>query len=119
MSSKYWFASAFGGGFAINNGNEEIAITPSQHVALKITEALNAMDSASHAQTQKFEVMNRVKEWRVRRDLTQAQLGDLIGVSQGTIARYETSKLALDLEILERLSNALQVEPQLLISHGE
>lgn len=117
MNSKYWFVENIVGIYSICAGNEEIASTPSREVAIKVTEALNAHDDD---EPKVFVIQNRVKEWRLRRDLTQAQLADLIGVHQGTIAKYETARVGLDLEALEKLANALQVKPSLLISnHGE
>jgi DNA-binding XRE family transcriptional regulator len=118
---KYWVAPAGDGTFLVGTGDDDaFAKVWSEEVATKIADALNALEKDDGAAPQKFAVVNRVREWRLRRNLTQAQLADLIDVSQGTITRYETAKIGLDLEMLERLANALQVAPALLIdNHGE
>jgi DNA-binding XRE family transcriptional regulator len=103
------------GVYAIACGNQQIASAFSRDTAEKITAALNAMEEGPRT----FSLTNRLKEWRLRCGLTQAQLADLVGVNQATIGRYEAARLGLDLEILEKISNALQVDPSLLISnHG-
>jgi transcriptional regulator with XRE-family HTH domain len=61
--------------------------------------------------------MNRIAEWRNRRDLTQAQLAELVSkrtgahTAQSTIQRLETGKTDLTLEWIMLLANILEVSP--------
>jgi transcriptional regulator with XRE-family HTH domain len=61
--------------------------------------------------------MNRIAEWRKRRDLTQAQLAELVSertgaqTAQSTIQRLETGRTELTVEWLMLLANILEVSP--------
>lgn len=59
----------------------------------------------------------RLKELRDARNLTQAALARLSGVPQPTISRIEGGTDAIDLGVLERLANALEVDAAFLIRH--
>lgn len=59
----------------------------------------------------------RLKELREARNLTQAGLSELSGVPQPTISRIESGTGAIDLGVLERLANALDVDAAFLIRH--
>lgn len=51
--------------------------------------------------------MEKLKEMRVKKGLTQRQLGDLIGVSYRTIYQYEAGRREPSLKVLRALANAL------------
>lgn len=54
----------------------------------------------------------RLKELRESRNLTQVELSDLSGVRRAAISELEAGKRQrVDLDILERLAEALDVEP--------
>ncbi len=56
-----------------------------------------------------------IKTLRERRSLTQAQLAELLNVSDKTISKWETARGLPDITLLEPLSAALQVSlPELL-----
>lgn len=63
----------------------------------------------------------RLRALREERGLSQQALGEIAGVRQGTISQIENDqKQRLDFGILERLSDALGVEPgELLERHGK
>ena len=50
-----------------------------------------------------------VKQLRERRHLTQAELGDRIGVSSKTISKWETAKGLPDISLLQPLAQALGI----------
>lgn len=52
---------------------------------------------------------NRIREIRKARGLTQAQLGEMVGLSPDRIQKYEWGKRKPRVDILKRLSVALQV----------
>ena len=59
----------------------------------------------------------KLKEYRERKDLSQAQLAKAVGVRQATISDLETGKsrrIALDL--LEKLARVLGVKPASLLA---
>ncbi len=62
-------------------------------------------------------VLIRLRELREARSLSQAELSRLSGVPQPTISRIEGGTTAIDLGVLERLANALEVDAALLIRH--
>lgn len=57
-----------------------------------------------------------IQTHREKKNLTQAQLGILIGVGQSTIAMYERGKLAPSSRRLPKLSAALGIEPGELVA---
>ncbi|MDB4916557.1 MAG: hypothetical protein JWM95_4201 [Gemmatimonadetes bacterium] len=58
----------------------------------------------------------RLKELREARGLTQLALGELADVRQATISEMESGRRQrIDLDILERLADALGVEPSALL----
>lgn len=63
-----------------------------------------------------FLPVNRLREWREKRGLTQTALADASGVSERTIIRYEgQSTTRFDYRVLEALAKALQIKPSQLI----
>jgi len=54
--------------------------------------------------------MNRIKELRLERGLTQTQLGNLLGTTSATIQRLETGKRQLTQKWAEKISSILGVE---------
>ena len=58
----------------------------------------------------------RVRELREALGLTQAELAERAGVRRATVNRIENAHVtAIDLEVLEKLGDALRVEPGFLI----
>ena len=58
----------------------------------------------------------RIKEIRKAKDWTQAQLAEKAGVRRATVNRIENAKVtSIDLEVLEKLAKALEVDPGYLI----
>lgn len=60
--------------------------------------------------------MNRIRELREAAGLTTQQLADRVGTSQPQITRLETGGRRLTLHWMQRLADALNVEPQDLIA---
>ena len=50
-----------------------------------------------------------IKQLREQRNLTQAELGELIGVSSKTISKWETAKGLPDVSLLQPLAQALNI----------
>ena len=50
-----------------------------------------------------------IKQLREKRNLTQAELGDKIGVSAKTVSKWETAKGLPDVSLLEPLAKALSI----------
>ena len=58
----------------------------------------------------------RVRELREALGLTQAELAERAGVRRATVNRIENAKVtAIDLEVLEKLADALGVEPGFIL----
>jgi transcriptional regulator with XRE-family HTH domain len=53
--------------------------------------------------------------WRLRKGLSQEQIGNRLGVDKSTIHRWETGKRAVDLSDLVRLAAIYQVDPVALL----
>lgn len=50
---------------------------------------------------------NKIKEFRDKRGLTQAELGQLLGMSQTAISLYETGDRKPDVEIAKNIAKVL------------
>jgi transcriptional regulator with XRE-family HTH domain len=62
----------------------------------------------------------KLREYRERKGLSQAQLGKLAKVRQGTISDLETGKgRRVDLDVLERLAAALGVKATSLLRESK
>ena len=58
----------------------------------------------------------RIRELREALGLTQAELAARAGVRRATVNRIENARVtAIDLEVLEKLADALRVEPGFII----
>lgn len=60
----------------------------------------------------------RIRSMRKNRKLTQKQLGELCGIAEPTIRRYELGKLNPKYETLERIATALQTSTGALLGTG-
>jgi transcriptional regulator with XRE-family HTH domain len=59
----------------------------------------------------------KLKEYRERQGLSQAQLAKAVGVRQATISGLETGKSRrIELDLLENLARALRVKPAALLA---
>lgn len=56
-----------------------------------------------------------IAKLRKEKGMTQKELGDLLNVSDKTVSRYECGILALDLELIDRLSNIFSISCDELI----
>ena len=54
--------------------------------------------------------MITIKIARIKRNLTQKQLGSLIGLSVSTINRLETGKQSAKIDILTKIAESLEVQ---------
>ena len=63
-------------------------------------------------------VGDRIRQWRNERNLTQKQLGELAGIAEPTIRRYELGKLNPKYETLEKIAAALHVSTGCLLGGG-
>lgn len=50
-------------------------------------------------------------EWREHRGLTQAQLGDRLGVADMTVSRWERATSLLNTNVMAAIAEALNIEP--------
>lgn len=69
------------------------------------------MSSAARAGVRMVHHPHYLKEWREARGLTQDALGSQIGVTKGTISRWEAGKRRMDTDDLVNCAKALGVEP--------
>ena len=59
--------------------------------------------------------MKNIKLSRIKKDMTQKQLGELVGVSAATINRIELGKQSIKLETLKKIAEILEVTVNELI----
>ena len=59
--------------------------------------------------------MKNIKLSRIKKDMTQKQLGELVGVSPATINRIELGKQSIKLETLKKIAEILEVTVNELI----
>ena len=63
--------------------------------------------------------MNRIRECRKAAGITQAELGNIVGLGDNTIARYELGIREPTLEVWECLASALHVSPAYLVGWSD
>lgn len=58
-------------------------------------------------------VGNNIKKYRKEMNFTLKQLGDIVGLSEATIQKYEAGNIKkIDVEMLKKISDALKVLPE-------
>ena len=65
--------------------------------------------------TLKKEVGARLKEWRLKKGLTQQDLAQLLGVSRSTIASWEIGRTEIPYEALKKLKDRFGLDLNWLI----
>ena len=62
--------------------------------------------------------MFNLKLARIKKRLTQKQLGDLVGVSSSTINRIETGRQVIKVDMLNKLANVLDISVNELLENN-
>ena len=62
-----------------------------------------------------METCEKIKAERKRKGLTQKQLGDLIGIPDSTIRKYESGGMAPKLSTTVKFAKALKINPMELL----
>ena len=60
-----------------------------------------------------------LREWRLRKVMTQEELAERSGVAEATISRLESGLQDARISTVRKLAAALQVEPQELIASDQ
>src|SRR5687767_2507720 len=68
---------------------------------------------------QRKAVGGRIREWRLRRDLSQAEVARVAGITQASLSNCETGKRDLPLSTLLGVSKALEVSLGDLLENAE
>lgn len=63
----------------------------------------------------KYEIGNRIRQYREKKKLTQKQLADLIGVSNSRVSNWEKGINRPDADIIAGICRALDVSPSVLL----
>jgi len=63
--------------------------------------------------------MNNLKELRISKRLTQAELAQIIGISQNTYSYWENDKVKIDNQSLSKLSNYFDVSIDYILGNGQ
>ncbi|MBS2031599.1 MAG: helix-turn-helix transcriptional regulator [Deltaproteobacteria bacterium] len=71
------------------------------------------------AKSLRKEIGRRVREARVRLELTQAELAGRLDLEEPTIRAIEAGRRGLSLDSLVRLAEALGIQPGVLVDAGE
>ena len=64
---------------------------------------------ASEKQVQRRAVGQRIREWRLRRELSQAEVARTAGITQASLSNYENGKRDVPLSTLLGVTRALNV----------
>ena len=57
----------------------------------------------------------KLREWRLAKVMTQAELSRLSGVTEATISRIESGQHEARISTVRKLAAALEIEPQALV----
>lgn len=58
---------------------------------------------------------DNLKEWRIRRFLSQAELGEAAGIHRDQVGRIERNEVNPHLSTIRKLAKALDIEPSELV----
>lgn len=58
-----------------------------------------------------MKIGEEIKRLRIKRGLTQKQLGEMCGMADSAIRKYESGKVKPKIEAIKKLASALQVDP--------
>ncbi|MCX6218348.1 helix-turn-helix transcriptional regulator [Spirosoma sp.] len=64
----------------------------------------------------KHSISQQIKEIRIRKGLTQKELGVKIGVSESAVARYESGTLNMSTEVLFKIANAMGMDLKIILT---
>lgn len=67
----------------------------------------------------KKNISQLIKEARIKKGLTQKELGALIGVSESAVARYESGNLNMSTEVLFRIADAMDLSLNISLNNKE
>lgn len=60
-----------------------------------------------------------LREWRKKRNLTQDQLGDKLGIYKSVLSRYERGERGITDEMMFRFLDALEITPGQFYAHPD
>jgi len=61
-------------------------------------------------------VGQKIYDARIKKEITLKELGNLVGLSESTIQRYEKGKIKnVDIDVVKRFANALEIQPTYLL----
>ena len=66
-----------------------------------------------------MKIGKRIKDKRIEKNLTQAQLGDLLGVTDKAVSKWEKDETCPDINLLPKISDILEVSLQYLLTGEE
>jgi len=64
-------------------------------------------------------IATRIKELRLEKKMSQAQLGQVIGVNDRTISNYESGKREPDIQTIKKLCDFFEVSSDYLLGFAE
>jgi len=64
-------------------------------------------------------IATRIKELRLEKKMSQAQLGQVIGVNDRTISNYESGKREPDIQTIKKLCDFFEVTSDYLLGFAE
>lgn len=70
---------------------------------------VNAAAVSAEKRDQRRAIGQRLREWRLKRDLSQAQLARAAGITQASLSNYETGKRDLPLSTFLGVASGLDV----------
>lgn len=63
-----------------------------------------------------MEIGQKIKEARIKRGMTQQELGNIVGVQKSAIAKYESGRVVnIKRSTLQKIASALEIRPSELI----
>jgi DNA-binding XRE family transcriptional regulator len=90
-------------------------MSPISKIALKNWQKQQLKDPEFERATRELEPGYQIARLRIARGLTQAQLAELVGTRQPSIARIESGKTAPSLSFLERIAEVLHARVEVNI----
>ena len=90
-------------------------MSPVSKITFQEWQAQQRQDSEFVAESLAFEAGYQIARLRLLRGMTQAELADIVGTRQPSIARLENGSSMPSLSFLERIAEALDAEVEIKI----
>ena len=80
---------------------------------------LHSGDRICDKEVEAMSIGDNIRDRRLRRNMTQAELAKKLGISKSSVSMYECGNREPEFDLLEKMADLLQVDMNVLLGRGE